>query len=126
MDDIRVGSIIRAVRLRRGLRQCDVAASAGVAQSMVSLVERGGLEETSLRIVRRVATAVGVSLPFDPRWRGAGLVRLMDARHAGIVDTVVQRLRELSWEVRTEHTFSVYGERGSIDVSRGFRSVEPS
>jgi hypothetical protein len=83
---------------------------------MVSLVERGALEETSLRIVRRVATAVGVSLPFDPRWRGADLARLMDARHASIAGVVVDRLSRLGWEVRPEHTFSVYGERGSIDV----------
>lgn len=93
-----------------------MAASAGVAQSMVSLVERGVLEETSLRIVRRVATAVGVSLPFDPRWRGADLARLMDARHVSIAGVVVDRLSRLGWEVRPEHTFSVYGERGSIDI----------
>jgi transcriptional regulator with XRE-family HTH domain len=116
MDDVRVGLVIRAVRLRRGLRQSDVARTAGVAQTMVSLIERGGLEETSLRIVRRVAMAVGVSLPFDPRWRGADLARLMDARHARIVDLVVARLRDLGWEVRPERTFSVFGERGSIDV----------
>ena len=83
---------------------------------MVSLVERGALEETSLRIVRRVAMAVGISLPFDPRWRGADLARLMDARHASITGVVVERLRSAGWDVRPEHTFSVYGERGSIDV----------
>ncbi len=90
--------------------------AAGVAQSMVSLVERGALEGTSLRIVRRVATAVGVSLPLDPRWRGADLARLMDARHASIAGVVVDRLSRLGWEVWPEHTFSVYGERGSIDI----------
>jgi hypothetical protein len=83
---------------------------------MVSLVERGGLERTSLRVIRRVATAVGVSLPFDPRWRGVDLARLMDARHARMVETVIERLGALGWEARPEHTFSVYGERGSIDV----------
>jgi transcriptional regulator with XRE-family HTH domain len=116
MDDVRVGSVIRAVRLRRGLRQSDVAVAAGVSQAMVSLVERGGLEETSLKLVRRIASAVGVSLPFEPRWRGPDLARLLDERHAGIVEVALHSLREMGWEVRPEYTFSVYGERGSIDI----------
>jgi transcriptional regulator with XRE-family HTH domain len=116
MDDAQVGSVIRAVRIRRGLRQSDVAAAAGVSQAVVSSIENGGLEGTSLRLIRRVATAVGVSLPLAPRWRGAELPKLLDERHATIVREVVARLAAQGWVPLPEHTFNFRGERGSVDV----------
>jgi transcriptional regulator with XRE-family HTH domain len=116
MEDIRVGAAIRAVRLRRGLRQSDVAALAGVSPSTVSLVERGHLAGLTLGTVRAVARALDVWVPLEPRWRGADLPRLLDERHAALVGGVVQRLRALGWEVRVEYSFSWRGERGSVDV----------
>ena len=116
MNDVQVGSVIRTVRIRRGLRQADVAASAGVSQTVVSTIENGGLEETSLRLVRRVATAVGVSLPFAPRWRGAELASLLDEKHAVTVREVLVRLGAAGWHALPEQTFNMNGEQGSIDV----------
>ena len=43
MDDLRAGSVVRAVRHRLRLRQLDVAQIAGVSQLTVSLVEAGQL-----------------------------------------------------------------------------------
>ncbi len=123
MDDVRVGSVFRAVRIRRGLRQADVAAAAGVCQTTVSTIEGGGLERVSLRSLRGVAAALGISLPFEPRWRGADLARLLDEKHAAMVDDVVRTLIEMGWIVRAEHTFNIRGERGSIDVL-GWRPME--
>ena len=40
----------------------------------------------------------------------------MDEGHAALVGRVALMLRELGWDVRLEVSFSVYGERGSIDV----------
>jgi transcriptional regulator with XRE-family HTH domain len=116
MDDVRVGSVLRAVRIRRGLRQRDVADSAGVSQALVSSIERGELDRTSLHLLRRVAGAAGVSLSLAPRWRGADLAKLLDQRHAWVVRSVVARLGELGWSALPEQTFSVHGEHGSIDV----------
>jgi transcriptional regulator with XRE-family HTH domain len=116
MDDVQVGSVIRAVRIRRGLRQSDVAALAGVSHATVSLVERGLVEGMTLRALRRVASATGVSLPLAPRWRGAELAKLIDEQHALLVGEVVARLTAMGWQVEPEHTFSWRGERGSIDV----------
>jgi transcriptional regulator with XRE-family HTH domain len=104
------------VRLKRGMSQGQVAAGAGVSRSMVSQIEAGGLEETSLGIIRRVSAALGVSLPFEPRWRGVELAKLMDARHASMVRAVVSRLGTFGWQCIPEHTFNEWGERGSIDV----------
>jgi transcriptional regulator with XRE-family HTH domain len=116
MNDVQVGSVIRAVRIRRGLRQSDVARAAGVSPAAVSRIERGDFGRTSVHALRAVGEAVAVSLPMAPRWRGADLAKLLDERHAGMVCEVVARLTSLGWVAVPEHTFSVQGERGSIDV----------
>ncbi|MGI8534027.1 MAG: helix-turn-helix domain-containing protein, partial [Candidatus Limnocylindrales bacterium] len=73
MLDQTVGAAIRAVRLRLGLRQSDVAARAGVARSVVSEVERGHLDDQKLAVVRRVAAALDVRVDMVARWRGGEL-----------------------------------------------------
>ncbi len=117
MDDQRVGAIIRAVRRRRGWRQSDLAQKAGVHQAWVSLAERGHLAVLRADVVRRIGAALDISLPFDPRWRGADLARLLDADHAALVETVVGFLREHEWDVLVEYSFNHYGDRGSVDIA---------
>jgi len=124
VEDIRVGSAVRAVRLRRGWRQSDVAALAGVSQTTVSLVERGHLESLTLATVRAVARALEIWLQLEPRWRGADLPRLLDERHAALVGLVVADLRRRGWEVRVEYSFNLRGERGSVDVLAWLPSLQ--
>ncbi len=102
--------------MRRGLRQRDVSALAGISQATVSLVERGHLAGLTVETIRAVARALDVWLPFEPRWRGAELPRLMDERHADLVGRVVGELKRLGWEIRVEYSFNSWGERGSVDV----------
>jgi transcriptional regulator with XRE-family HTH domain len=116
MQDIQVGLVIRAVRIRRNLRQSDVARLAGVSQAFVSRIERGDMGPAAVRSLRRVASAVGVAVELAPRWRGVELARLLDERHAVLVHGVTVRLTALGWEVRPELTFSVNRESGSVDV----------
>lgn len=116
MNDAQVGSVFRAVRIRRGMTQSKVAEAAGVSRAVVSLIERGGFEGTSLRLIRRVSGVLGVSVAVEPRWRGAELAGLLDERHAAMVRAVVVRLTATGWQALPEHTFNVWGERGSIDV----------
>lgn len=116
MDDVRVGSVIRAVRIRRRMTQAQVAAAAGVSRSVVSSIERGALDGTSVRSLRGVAGALGISLSLEPRWRGAELARLLDERHAIMVRSVLARLASTEWQALPEHTFNVWGENGSVDV----------
>ena len=116
MDDAQLGSTIRAVRIKQGLTQAELAARVGVSRSIVSLIERGRGEETTLVTIRRVAASLGVFVALNPHWRGADLARLLDYNHAALVEAVVERISAAGWTVRPEHTFSIWGERGSIDV----------
>lgn len=116
MDDARIGRSLRALRQRRGLRQSEIAIAAGVSQSTVSDIECGHLAGLPIATIRRIFAAVDAGFEGTVQWRGAGLDRLLDARHSVLVSASVRRLADLGWETRVETTYSIYGERGSIDV----------
>ncbi len=116
MDLLRFGRGIRALRRRRGLRQSDVAATAGVSRPVVGRIERGQSEAIAVGVLGVVARSVGGSLDILLRWQGEGLDRLLDEEHARIVERLVGWLRARGWEVLIEASFSHYGERGSIDI----------
>lgn len=63
-----------------------------------------------------IATALGARLDCHLEWRGEGLDRLLDAAHARLVEAVVRWLDVVGWESAVEVSFSIYGERGSIDI----------
>lgn len=117
MDDFRLGSVIRALRVRLGLTQADLAVAAKTSPAMISRFERGRIDATNVRTLRRVFTSLDARLDLVPRWQGADLDRLLDARHAGMTEALVRRLSSLpDWIVQPEVTFSIFGERGSIDI----------
>jgi len=116
VDSLRVGRSLRALRIRRGWRQSDLAAASGVARSVVSRLELGALASTRLTSVESVCTALGADLDLRVRWHGEALDRLLDQTHAGLVERFVDLVRVTGWEVAVEVTFNVYGERGSVDV----------
>ena len=114
---MRVGAALRAVRKRRGWRQVDVAARAGVSSSFVSLCERGHLDLASIRMLRRMASALDVRLDLQPRWRGGELDRLINARHSELHESVARYFVAVpGWVFEPEVSFSIYGERGIIDI----------
>jgi transcriptional regulator with XRE-family HTH domain len=116
MDDLKVGTLGRVLRHRLGLTQRQLGARAGVSQQLVSLFERGYLDRLTVRAVRRIGAAFEMQLPFEARWRGSDGVRLLDAEHAALVNHCVRVLNDAGWQTVVEFTFSVYGERGSVDV----------
>ena len=113
---MRVGAALRAVRIRRGLRQTDVALKAGVASGTISNLERGRLGGTTLERLRRVAAALEVRLDVVARWRGGELDRLLNSRHSMLSTAVIELLSGVGWRAAPEVSFSIYGERGFIDV----------
>lgn len=60
--------------------------------------------------------ALDASFDAGVQWRGASLDRLLDERHARLVEQVVQILRNGGWDVAVEVSYQRYGERGSIDI----------
>jgi transcriptional regulator with XRE-family HTH domain len=108
--------VLRLLRRRRGLRQIDVARAARVSQSFVSLIERGHLGRSSVDDIRALFGVVDARFETSVSWRGAGLDRLLDERHAALTGAEADRLRRRGWALDLEVTFNEFGERGSIDV----------
>jgi hypothetical protein len=79
-------------------------------------VERGHLGAVKVETLRAVFAALDARVLIEPRWRGAELERLVDAGHATLVGAFARRLERLGWTPMLEITYSMYGERGSIDV----------
>jgi DNA-binding XRE family transcriptional regulator len=116
MDDQRLGMALRAARLRRGWTQAEVARRAGVSAATVSRVERGFLGRLSLAVLRAVGAVVEVSVRIEARSRAGDVDRLLDGPHAGLVGAVVRVLTACGWEPVPEVSFSVFGERGVVDL----------
>jgi len=116
VDDVRAGRALRALRLRREWTQAELGARAAVSQSVVSLAERGHFGTLALRTVRGLFAAVDARYSGVVTWRGGALDRLLDARHAGLVEAVVAELIRLGWKPLVEVSFNHYGDRGAIDV----------
>lgn len=116
MNALRVGRVLRAVRLRSGLTQQAVANKAGVSQSVYSRAERGELAGLRVSSLDRIATALGANLSIEVRYRGGLGDRLVDAAHAALVNHIVGVLRATGWLVELEFGFNVFGERGSVDI----------
>jgi len=118
MSDQRLGAAVRRVRIKLGWRQADLATKAKVSQSTVSRVERGHLGSLALDTVRRVAAAVDVHVTVIPRWRGGDLDRLLNASHSVLHNEVAAMFRAEfpDWMIAPEVSFSIYGERGVIDL----------
>jgi transcriptional regulator with XRE-family HTH domain len=117
VDDIRVGSVIRALRHRKRWRQEDLARLARVSRQFVARIESGRLDHVGVLCLRRVGTALGARIEYAVRWPGDDLDRLLNARHAAMHETMARLFRELDeWIATPEVSFSIYGERGIIDI----------
>jgi transcriptional regulator with XRE-family HTH domain len=117
VDDQRVGSALRAIRLRKRWRQKDLAARAKVSPTMIVRIEHGRLAGVPLGTIRRVAEALDARLDTIVRWQGGDLGRLINARHAAMHEAMARMFETLAdWHAEPEVSFSIYGERGIIDI----------
>ena len=117
MNDLQLGLGLRAARIKRRLRQCDLAAKADVSASLVSRLEDGRIDLVSLRTLRRVAAKLGVSLEIVPRSAGGEFDHVVNARHAALGEGVAAWIAgQPGWVVVAEVSFSFYGERGIVDL----------
>jgi transcriptional regulator with XRE-family HTH domain len=116
MDAVRFGRSLRALRHRRRWRQADLAEAAGLSRALVARVEGGHGDVVTPRSLARLAQPLGARVTVRLDWHGEALDRLLDEAHAALVEAVVRILRAAGWQVRTEVTFAIGGERGSVDV----------
>lgn len=116
MDALRLGSVIRAVRLRKRWRQADVAAAARASTATVSRVERGSFERISVGMLLRIAASLEIRIDWLPRWRGGELDRMLNSGHAAMHEAAALELGRTGWLATAEATFGIYGERGAIDI----------
>ena len=117
MDDVRIGNTLRVIRIRKSLRQADVARRAGVSRETVSRLERGGFGRVPFDTLRAVATALGIRVDMRLRWQGGDLERVLNEAHALLHEALAGHLSRLpGWTRRPEVSFSIYGERGVIDI----------
>ena len=120
MDDVqdaRVGAAFKAVRLRRGWRQADVAHRARVSSGVVSLIERGHLDRVSVPAFRRVAATLEIRAEMSLSLPHGEIERLLTAGHAALHESLARYITGLpGWVHAPEVSFAVYGERGIVDI----------
>lgn len=90
--------------------------SANVPLGDLKRIESGQAGQVRLDRVRRVLEAESGRARLVPWWNGAAADRLLDVRHAALVERVVSLLKRRGWDVHVEVSFSEWGERGSIDI----------
>jgi transcriptional regulator with XRE-family HTH domain len=118
MDDQRLGATIRAVRVRRGWRQTDLADRSGVSSATISRLDRGHPGSLTIDTIRRVPSALDIRVDLVPRWRAGDLDRLLNAKHSQLHELVARWFaQELpAWTVEPEVSYAIFGERGVIDI----------
>jgi transcriptional regulator with XRE-family HTH domain len=119
MDDERVGRLLLLLRRRIGLTQRQLAEAASVPRRDVMLVEASLAGTVLLDRLRRIFEAVGGRARLGVWWNGAAADRLLDERHAALVERAVTVFERRGWSTAVEASFSRYGERGSIDLLAG-------
>ena len=116
MDGLRFGRQFRALRIRLERRQSDLSAGSGLSRSLIASIDRGEIDGVTVGALVRAARALGADVDLRLRWKGEQLDCLIDEAHAAVVEAIVVLLRRHGWIVEVEVSFSIWGERGSIDV----------
>jgi transcriptional regulator with XRE-family HTH domain len=116
MDDQRFGALLRHLRVKRRLRQIDVARLAGVSDSTISRIERGHLTVFSLAVIRQLCRVLEARAELVLWTRSGEVERIADRRHAELVERLIAVLHGLGWVARPEVSFNIRAERGLVDI----------
>ena len=118
MHDVRLGTVIRLLRQRRRWTQAELGARAGVSDTTISRIERGHIHSLTVATIQEVAGELDVRIDLLPRWRSGDLDRLLNRRHSNLHELVARWFGEAvpDWVLAPEVSYSIYGERGVIDI----------
>lgn len=114
MRAIAVGRLLRMTRIRRGLRQEDVARRASLSAATVGRHENGTM--SSLAALERHTSALSLRVELRVVGRAGELTRLTDEEHAAIAESLAAWFRSKGFVTEPEASFSEWGERGRIDL----------
>jgi hypothetical protein len=89
---------------------------ARVSRAVIWRIERGSADRVAVHTLVEVARVLGARVDVRLHWQGEGLDRLLDARHARLVELLVALLDSNGWTTATEASFNIRDERGSVDV----------
>jgi hypothetical protein len=98
------------------MTQRALAAVAGVPREDVMRIEAGSMGRVTFDRTRRLFEVLGGRVRPSVWWNGAAADRLLDERHAALVERAVAVFRSRGWRTEVEVSFAEYGERGSIDI----------
>jgi transcriptional regulator with XRE-family HTH domain len=118
MHEARLGTAIRLIRQRRRWTQAELGARAGVSKSTISRIERGHVRTLTVATIQEVAGELDVRVDRVPRWRSGDLDRFLNRRHSNLHELVARWFGEAvpDWVLAPEVSYSIYGERGVIDI----------
>jgi transcriptional regulator with XRE-family HTH domain len=115
-EDERIGLMLRAMRRATGLTQERLARLSGIPVRDIMAIEIGRAGLVELERLRRLFRGAGGLARLAVWFNGAAGDRLLDERHAGLVELGGRVFAQHGWANHFEITFSEYGERGSIDL----------
>jgi transcriptional regulator with XRE-family HTH domain len=117
VDHGKIGRSVRVVRIRRRIRQVDLATLVGLSQQTISRIERGRIGGVTIDSLERVFAELGIRTNLQTWWDGAELDRLLAGRHSPMHEAVARLFDGLpGWVTAPEVSFAILGERGVIDI----------
>lgn len=118
-DDERLAQLLRLLRRRLNLSQRELARLSRVPRGDILRIEAAAGGSVRIDRVRRVIETVGGRARLAVWWNGAAADRLLDQRHARVLERAIAVIRSRTFVTASEVTFSEFGERGSIDLLAG-------
>jgi transcriptional regulator with XRE-family HTH domain len=115
-DNDQLGDLFRLLRRQAGLTQETLSIATSIPIRDINNLEAGRAGDVLYGRLNRLFTEVEARARMSVWWKGAAADRLLDERHAAIVEQGASIIGRYSWATPTEVTFSEFGERGSIDV----------
>ena len=111
-----MADLVRLLRRRQRMTQRSVALVSGVPRDDLIKIEAARCGDVKVERVRRVLDALGGRARVTAWYNGATADRLLDERHAALLERAIVVLAARHWDTSTEVTFNDYGDRGSIDL----------